>query len=245
MGRIVAVLAADLTKNRVAASSGVFLPMRRELVGSSVVVVAQNFNPSVTSQLWLVRNGVVPEGDFLPGCIFTDLLVQVRTRRFGLLFTPEQFQFVPALGEENSPALVQETIGHIVETLPHTPYRALGLNFTWHVIPEDGDVAALSRRLFFTAGRPLFRDFDAPDASFGAYLSRDLLGFRLKLDVKPVTVPTATAAAHRLQFLYNFHADLSEGEEAVARLRHHLRRWGEAAEVARASVASLGEGGDA
>ena len=58
------------------------MPMHRELIGSSVVVVAQNFNPSVTSQLWLVRNGVVPEGDFLPGCIFTDLLVQVRTRRF-------------------------------------------------------------------------------------------------------------------------------------------------------------------
>jgi hypothetical protein len=215
------------------------------MVGSSVVVVAQNFNPSVTSQLWLVRNGVVPEGDFLPGCIFTDLLVQVRARRFSLLFTPEQFQFVPAPEEEVPPAIVQEAVGRIVEALPHTPYRALGLNFTWHLIPEDGDVAAWSRRLFFTPGRPLFRDFDVPGASFGAYLSRDLLGFRLKLDVKPVTAPAATATAHRLQLLYNFHADLPEGEEAVGRLRQHLRRWGEAAEVARASVASLGEGGDA
>src|SRR5262249_55230541 len=79
----------------------VLLPMRRELVGSSVVIVARNFNPSVTSQLWLARNGVVEEGDFLPGCIFTDLLVQVRTRRFSLLFTPEQLQFVPEPGEEN------------------------------------------------------------------------------------------------------------------------------------------------
>ena len=220
--------------------------MRRELVGSSVVVVAQNFNPSMTSQLWLVRNGVVPEGDFLPGCIFTDLLVQVRTRRFSLLFTPEQFQLVPAPGEDNPHALMQETIGRIVEMLPHTPYRALGLNFTWHLTPEGGDVAALSRRLFFSSGRPLFRDFDAPDASFGAFLSRDLLGFRLKLDVKPVTVPpAATSGTQRLQLLYNFHADLPEGEEAVARLQQHLRRWGEAAETARRSVASLGEGGDA
>ncbi len=220
--------------------------MRRDLVESSVVVVAQNFNPSVTSQLWLVRNGVV-EGDFLPGCIFTDLLVQVRTRRFSLLFTPEQFQFVPAAGEENHHVLVQDVIGRIVRLLPHTPYRALGLNFTWHLTPAGGDVAALSRRLFFAAGRPLFRDFDAPDASFGAYLSRDLLGFRLKLDVKPVTVtpPGATAAEQRLQLLYNFHADLPEGEEAVERIQPHLRRWSEAADVARRSVASLDEGGDA
>jgi hypothetical protein len=220
--------------------------MHRELVGSSVVVVAQNFNPSVTSHLWLVRNGVVPEGDFLPGCIFTDLLVQVRARRFSLLFTPEQFQFVPSIGEENPHALMQETIGRIVETLPHTPYRALGLNFTWHLIPGGGDVAALSRRLFFVPGRPLFRDFDVPDASFGSYLSRDLLGFRLKLDVKPVTVPPSTTEpVQRLQLLYNFHADLPEGEQAVARLQEHLCQWGEAAETAHRSVASIGEGGDA
>jgi hypothetical protein len=121
----------------------------------------------------------------------------------------------------------------------------LGLNFTWHLTPEGGDVAALSRRLFFTAGRPLFRDFDAPDASLGAYLSRDLLGFRLKLDVKPVTVtPPAAAAEQRLQLLYNFHADLPEGEEAVERIQQHLQRWGEAAEIARRGVTSLGEGGD-
>lgn len=220
--------------------------MRRELVGSSVVVVAQSFNPSVTNQLWLVRNDVVPEGDFLPGCIFTDLLVQVRTKQFSLLFTPEQFQFVPAPSEENPHALIQETIGRIVEMLPHTPYRALGLNFTWHLTPEGGDVTALSRRLFYIAGRPLFRDFDAPDASFGAYLSRDLLGFRLKLDIKPMTVPPSTSGpAQRLQLLYNFHADLSEVGEPVARLQQHLRRWEEAAEVARGSAASLSEGGDA
>ena len=213
-----------------------------------MVVVAQNFNPSVTSQLWLVRNGVVPEGEFLPGCIFTDVLVQVRTRRFSLLFTPEQFQFVSTPGEDDTQALMRETIGRVIETLPHTPYtpyRALGLNFTWHLFPDGGDVAALSRQLFFVPERPLFRDFDVPDASFGSYLSRDLLGFRLKLDVKPVAVtPPGNGPEQRLQLLYNFHADLPEGEQTVARLQEHLRRWGEAADMARTSAASIGEGDD-
>jgi hypothetical protein len=219
--------------------------MHRELIGSSVVVVAQNFNPSVTSQLWLVRNGVVPEGEFLPGCIFTDVLVQVRTRRFSLLFTPEQFQFVSTPSEADTHALMRETIGRVIETLSHTPYRALGLNFTWHLLPEGSDVGGLSRRLFFVPERPLFRDFDVPDASFGSYLSRDLLGFRLKLDVKPVTVtPPGSGPEQRLQLLYNFHADLPEGEQAVERLQEHLRRWGDAAEMARTSAASIGEEGD-
>jgi hypothetical protein len=215
--------------------------MRRELVGSSVMIIAQNFNPSVASQLWLVRNRVVGEGDFLPGCIFTDVLVQVRARRFSLLLTPEQFQFVPAAGEADPQPLIEETIGRIVRALPHTPYRALGLNFTWHLTPECGDVAALSRALFFVPGRPLFRDFDTPDASFGAFLSRDLLGFRLKLDVKPVAAFPERAAEQRLQFLYNFHADLPEGEEVIGRIEQHLRRWREAAEEARRSVTSVAE----
>src|SRR5439155_12622029 len=101
---------------------------------------------AVASQLWLVRNGVVGEGDFLPGCIFTDVLVQLRARRLSLLLTPEQFQFVPASGEENPDVLMQEVIGRVVRTLPHTPSRALGLNFTWHLIPDRDNVAALSRR---------------------------------------------------------------------------------------------------
>ena len=111
-------------------------------------------------------------------------------------------------------------------------------------IPGGGDIAALSRQLFFVPERPLFRDFDVPDASFGSYLSRDLLGFRLKLDVKPVTVtPPGNDPEQRLQLLYNYHADLPEGERVVASLQEHLRRWGEAAEMARTSAASIGEGG--
>jgi hypothetical protein len=217
--------------------------MRWEMVGSSVVIVAQNFNPSVANQLWLVRNGVVGEGDFLPGCIFTDLLVQVRARRFSLLFTPEQIQFVPVAGDEEAVQLMREAITRTVRTLPHTPYRALGLNFTWRLTPEATDVATLSRQLFFTPSNPLFRDFDVPDASFGAYLSRDLLGFRLKLDVKPVTAQAP--AQQRLQFLYNFHADLPEGGEAAAEIEEYLRRWPEVAEAARRSAHSVGEGGEA
>jgi hypothetical protein len=107
-------------------------------------------------------------------------------------------------------------------------------------------VAVLSRRLFLVLGRPLFRKFNATDAGFGAYLSRDLLGFRLKLDVKPVAGPSpAHPGEQRLQFLYNFHADLPDGGEAAARIEQHLRRWHEAAEVAWRSAHSMGEGGEA
>jgi hypothetical protein len=217
--------------------------MRRERVVSHVVIVAQNFNPSVVSQIWLVRHGLVAEDEFEPGSIFVDGLVQVCTRRFILLVTPEHLQLVPRVAGEEQDALISHTIGTLVRTLPHTPFRALGLNFTWHVVPDDGDVRALTRRLFYMPHRPLFADFDTPDANFGVYLSRDIFGYRLKLDVKPILVPQAEAAPeHRLQLLFNYHTDLPQGEEAVTAIMRLLQRWREASEESRRMIGTIQDG---
>ena len=113
--------------------------MRRERIGANVVVVAQHFNPSVVNQLWLVRHGLMAEEEFEPGSIFMDGLVQVCTRRFILLVTPEQLQIVPRVPDEEQDALIANAVGTVVRTLPHTPFRALGLNFTWHLVPDDGN----------------------------------------------------------------------------------------------------------
>ena len=61
-----------------------------------MVVLANCFNPSVVSHLWLVRNGLLG-ADELPqdsGSIFTDALVQVVTARYTLIVTPDQLQFM-------------------------------------------------------------------------------------------------------------------------------------------------------
>jgi hypothetical protein len=221
--------------------------MRRELVGSNVVIVAQHFNPSVASQLWLVRTGLVAEEDFEPGCIFTEGLVQVCSRRFVLLVTPEQLQLVPKVPEDEQGELIAQTVGTLVHTLPHTPFRAVGINFIWHLVPDDGDVCSLTRELFFIPDRPLFRDFDVADANFGGYLSKDLFGFRLKLDVKPIMTPQLqeTPPEHRMQCLFNYHADLPQGEEAVDTIERLLHHWPEAAEVSRRMAETIQDRGDA
>src|SRR5271166_1761428 len=106
--------------------------MLNQLVGASVVITARQFNPSVMSQLWLVRQGLLAEDQMLPNFVFTDLLVQVRTQNFSLLVVPEQFQFFPQAKESEQQELIQQKVGRIVRSLPHTPFKAVGLNFTWH-----------------------------------------------------------------------------------------------------------------
>jgi hypothetical protein len=193
--------------------------------GAAVVIGAQQFNPSVVSQLWLVRHGLLGEDEFLPGCFFTDMFVQVQSRRFRLLVVPEQLQFIPAVPPAEEQALIVDKIGAIVGFLPHTPFKALGLNFAWHLVPREGDFIAFTRTLFASENRPLYRNFDTEDAQFGAYLSKNFLGFRLKLDVKPILVLLADRTENRLQFVFNFHADL--GERPAEEIGQHLLRWNE------------------
>src|SRR5207248_54900 len=100
-------------------------------------IAARQLNPSVFNQLWLVRNELVGEGELEPGWVFTEPLVQVRTRQFVLLVVPEQLQFVPLIEGEAVEHLIMDKVGRIVTRLPHTPYTAIGFNFVWHMVPEE------------------------------------------------------------------------------------------------------------
>jgi hypothetical protein len=203
--------------------------MPAELVGSNLVVAAHHFNPSVFSQFWLVRNGIATEAQFRPGCLFSDQAVNVESEEFALLVVPPQLQFVPKVAPEHQGDLVTTKVGAIVHTLPHTPYTAIGLNFFWHISSEDGNVRALTRSLFFVPGRPLCQLFDTDDARFGAYFSRDTLGCRLKLDIKPVTIHTPEESREVVQFAFNYHLDLPrEGNTTIDIIERQLRAWDEA-----------------
>src|SRR5690606_15898023 len=123
------------------------------------------------------------EDDNLPGSIFSDAFVQVRVDDFGLLVLPPQLQFVPTVSHENQQELIVKKLGPIIAAIPHTPYTGLGLNFSWHLVPKDGDINRLCRQLFFVPNSPIYNHFETDNPRFGAYLSKDFQDFRLKLDI--------------------------------------------------------------
>src|SRR3954452_10956137 len=106
--------------------------MSIQLAGSNVIIAARQFNPTVFSQLWLVRNELLAEEDFGPGYLFSEAVVQMATPQFLMLVVPSQLQFSPTDQVEDQQALIRGKVGRIVERLPHTPYVAVGLNFVWH-----------------------------------------------------------------------------------------------------------------
>ena len=211
--------------------------------GSVAVVIAHQFNPSIVSQAWLMRHGILDQhGTVQDGSIFTDMLVQVRSLQFHMLVLTEQLQFVPAVPLEQQQQLIHDKIGTIVRALPETPYRAIGLNFNWHFIPDNGDIPGLTRRLFCIADDPLYRRFSSQDARFGAYMSKDFAGFRMKLNIMPILLPIPAPGDHRLQFAFNFHCDF--GEEPVPQLLDLLSRWNEVRREAEGVIEAVRQGHD-
>ncbi|MEQ9588028.1 MAG: hypothetical protein RJS97_08750 [Parvibaculaceae bacterium] len=198
-------------------------------MNATAVIVARQFNPSIVRDNWLIQHGIIEADDLQPGCVFTDMLVQLRSRQFHLLVAPEQCQFTPLVAPNEQQHLVVEKVGTIVRTLPHTPYTALGLNFQWHLTPENATVEELGRRLFFVPESPIHRELDSADARFGGYISKDALGFRLRLNAKPIMQVHQGQERHLVQFGFNFHLELPDNQdERIDAIEVALNRWNEA-----------------
>jgi hypothetical protein len=174
-----------------------------QLVVANAVITGANFNPSVFSHLWLVDNSIIGRQDLASGSVFTDVLVQARTAAFVLNVFPQQVQLVPIAPATASAQLMRDPMEKIVRLLPHTPLTAVGLNFVWQssLLAQPGPTG---RSLFFHRG-PLYDAFNAEDARFGAYMSRDVGAVRMRLDVRPLYAqPYQQQMGELLQFAFNF-----------------------------------------
>lgn len=206
--------------------------MKMEMIPANVVIIARQFNPSIISQYWLIKNGIFTEEEIQSGSIFSPVIANVQTRDCQVLVLPEQLQFMYGLEDHSGQELLISKLGKIIQALPHTPFVAAGLNFSWQVYDEDeASNAALGKKLFFRDNVPLYRFFDTEDARFGSYMSRDILGCRLKLDIKPVTIARQEGPANRLHFGFNFHLQLDE-DDKVNSILNLFKKWDAARETA-------------
>jgi len=197
----------------------------KNLVTANAVVVAKTFNVSIFTQMWLVRSGIFEENEFVADeCASLPVLSQVGTATCNLLVVPERLQLT--MKAPSASPREFERIRKIVGLLPQTPYDALGLNILWDVIPSESEgVGNFTHGRFAVPLTPLRDAFAASDARFGAYLSRDFEGFRLKLDIKPVTVATPTSTGELVRLSFNFHLDLGAVPDRTGRISSGLDKW--------------------
>lgn len=206
------------------------------LFQENAIVTAQNFNVTLLSQLWLIKNGIIAEEE-LDGTksIFTPPMVHVITPRFALLAVEDRIQFTPFV-ETGKGELVSNRLGRIVELLPHTPYTAAGLNFIWHYVPKNETVSSIGRRLFLREGTAIAKVFEGNDAKFGGYFSKDVLGFRMKFMVMPAEVRLPGQSEQDIiQFSFNYHFESSNYLDIC----EALRKWDRAQQDSRDLISAV------
>lgn len=198
--------------------------LSNELKGQTIVILAQNFNPSIFNRHWLVKkdNVFLQDEDILPSSIFSPEIVLVNSKSTRLLVTPEQLQFELVDMDANFYEAIEKTLIPMVSVLKEIPYRAVGINFVFYVEEKDKSVIDLSKELFFKNDSKLFNHFDNEDARFGSYMSKTFEDSRLKLDVKPVFLKTGKET---IQFGFNFHSDLDPKKDANTVLFDKLQKW--------------------
>lgn len=200
--------------------------MKIDITHTNVVIVARQFNPSIITQLWLVKNDIIEEEEFTEDCVFLPIISHVRSREFNLLVLPEQLQFSIVKKTENEQELIVSKVGAIIQKLPHTPYVAAGLNFSWELKPESKGMGDFTRSLFYR-DIPLYKEFNTEDSRFGAYMSKNVFGCRLRLNIKPVKKKSQNKEEEILQFAFNYNRELSE-ENKIEEILDLLGNWNRA-----------------
>ena len=177
-----------------------------------IVLTAQSFNPSIFTETWLQKNGILDASKLVGVRVFSAEVAQFQIEEVQVVVLPPQLQI--AFPDKAADVELPRSIAsRVVELLPHTPYQALGINFAYFVSqPAGQDFLAYDRALLGTGECALLAEFSASDARFGRYFSKALGSARLRLDIKPVKAGPKNA--DMLQFEFNFHHDLADIEQS-------------------------------
>lgn len=194
-----------------------------ELKDCNVVIIANDFNITIMNNIWLYKSKIFTESE-LQNSINTPVRVEVSTDNCLLSVSPKKLQFSIDPKTENSKEIIISKIGTIVNLLPHTPFSAVGLNFTYFVTPDKNDIHGLTKSLFCNQTAPLYEGLDEENIRFGGYFSQDFMGTRFRLDAKPVRFMNGDHTEEKIQFAYNFNINLSP-ENAEGKISELLNMW--------------------
>jgi len=194
----------------------------------NVVIVARNFNPTIFSQLWLVKHEIFSEKDVQEQFVFTPMVVSVTTPEVNFLGVPDRIQLGFANDKLDSQGVIERILGRIVKELPHTPFQAIGFNLAWTISPKNPkEFQKLNKTFCPPKNNPLTKYFVEPDCRHGSYLSKNVPMGQLRLEIKPVIVPDSPSSSEAIQLAFNFNRDLPEGSKP-SQIHEFLASWDDA-----------------
>jgi len=198
-----------------------------DLDQASIIVLARNYNPSIVSCDWLVAKRIL-SGPFI-NFIHTPALSLVEEEWLSLIVDNNRLQMELRQPSAENTIRLREAALLFVQSLPETPYVAVGLNFRFRVHGSSLDLSTIVQ----PKKTKLHKLFGA-GFEIGARVVFDQDGFRVT-----TLIPSETTANDFRHVSFNYHADVAGAAEAGERISRH----GDAFQNADAIVTGLAPNG--
>lgn len=197
------------------------------VINLSVVLIADNVDPSMINPDFLRHNGIVDPGlqtgqPPVSTPVFSQVILE---RGLSVVARPDRFEFAQqgqALAEDaESPDIARR----FIENIPYPPYKAIGINLTGARLLDRGSENGAADALAERGGWMAFGDVSPAVSLKAAYHCE---GRQITLDVHDAKRRMSDGSeSPGLVFAANFHRDVSEmnRERRIAKLMSVLSAW--------------------
>ena len=111
--------------------------MEAKLRRADIVIIASAHNPSIIAPEWLKDKSLIVEEP--SHFVHTPDLSIFESESFSVVVDHQRLQIVVKKQDTRSLESLANIASNYVKLLPHIPYKALGLNFTWTIEVDDGE----------------------------------------------------------------------------------------------------------
>src|SRR5690606_36875819 len=170
--------------------------MEKAYLNKSLVLLG-GFKPVNFDKLFLVKSGLVQEGDFQDDSVFLPDYAQISTPRFLIHVNPDRVN----IGYKDPSSVLDGS--KVSRLFSDSTVKALGVNFKKALIL---DRKSRTKDFFYFEENILNQHFDDVDTVYGYFASREFPDYRLTLNIKPVKLPRVDdpKVYDALDFRFNF-----------------------------------------
>jgi hypothetical protein len=197
---------------------------------ASIVILAQAHNPSIISPDWVQKVLLIkePPSNF----VHTPPFSLFDSASFLLTVDTERLELVPKALDEEHILICGQAASAYLRTLPHIPYRTVGLNYIWEYSPESLKKPMPRLKL-------LIDDFGLNSLFKGRRITYD---GNIRVDLSPykLTIRINYEGEQTIVFNYNFSYAIQTARKAANMLKAFLSLKDRSREITK-SILARGE----
>lgn len=181
--------------------------MNVQFMGATVVILAQNHNPSIASKDWLLARDILSESPV--NFVHMPVLSQFESENFNLVVEENRWQLRAKNTSSDTIEQLPKVAHKYIEALPETVYTAVGTNWDWRVKNVSVDLIDYAQQLFVPAGGNLSQIARRPNFTINVTIAFDEQPFRVQ-----ATLNANPKERHELRWRINYQKDVKGAESA-------------------------------